>query len=466
MSNFKSSTARILRRLGAVAMVSALFAGGTVLTAPAAQAAPLSQHVFTFSQPKGEDWVVPYGVTEVLVGLRGGDGGYINTSSPGGRGQTYLLQLDVTPGDTLTLYAGKSGEGFGRAAGLGFIDGGKGGDKSRSGTVGNGGGGASALKLNGELLAVAGGGGGAGGDGGDRDFRLDVYDFDRGGTGGDAVSGEQPGWGQGKHAGNPGKNGVDDPAFARYGKAGEDGKSAGFLTSGGGGGAGGGGWPASGTAGGAGKKRLGFGAGSGGGAGMSWVADVPQLTVLEQGTRPYYDWTGRGPMAGEGAVKVTIPLQADTELYGPTEVAPGEAFDLRAVGRDLGLGQTPVDGTYTLERDGTVIASGDTDGDITIPIEGLSEGEHTFAFNFTAKHRMGVYWEERAQARSELTVVVTPAPSGVSERGHDHLPYDKQNDDDGVADAKGADSKGADKRKADADEADAEAPLEDSIERP
>lgn len=444
-----------------------------MLTAPAAQAQPLSNHVYTFTDPNGEDWVVPYGVTEVLVGLRGGNGGSPRFWPPGGKGQTYLLHLDVTPGDTLTLYAGGSAGPYSRAAAQGFVGGGNGGDKSKSGMVGNGGGAASAVKLNGELLAVAGGGGGSGGRSGDRDFRVYYKDVGHGGEGGDADTGKQPGSGIGKNAGNPGENGVDDPGFARYGKAGEDGKSAGFMTSGGGGGGGGGGWPSSGTGGGAGKKLLGFGAGSGGGAGMSWIADTPLLTVLEQGTNPDYGWTGAGPMPIIG-VKVTIPLQAGTELYGPTEVAPGEAFDLRAVGQELGLGQTPVDGTYTLKQNGTVIASGNTDGDITIPIEGLSEGEHTFAFDFTIKHDMGKYWDDRAKARSELSVVVTPAPSEVSERGHDHLPYDKQNDDDGVADAKGAEADDADQRKADdadqrkadADEADAEAPLEDSIERP
>ena len=485
MSKFRLPS-RIARRAGAAAVACALIATGMTLTAPAAaRAAPLLEHEFTFSDPKGSDWVVPEGVTDVLVALRGGDGGCVNCSQPGGRGQSYLLQLAVTPGDTLTLYAGQSGDVF-RTAGQGFVDGGKGGDKSRSGSVGNGGGGASALKLNGELLAVAGGGGGGGGHGGDRDFRPFKIDVDFGGAGGDAATGEQPGWGWGKHAGNPGKNAEDNPSFARYGKEGENGKSAGFMTSGGGGGAGGGGYPASGTAGGAGKKRLGFGAGSGGGAGMSWIApDAPQLTVLEEAC-PNLDFTCWGLQRADSTVKVTIPLQVDAVLYGPAEVAAGSPFEVRGIAQDSILGGSPVDGTYTLQLDGEPIATGTTDGDITLPVEGIAEGTHTLTYTFTAKHRMGAYWNDSAVTRAELTLAATPTPPAESIDDYVDLPPDTWNGGTPDKDTKGKDTKakGTEGKDADAQDEDAEdesdeplspaeerlreanKPLTDTIERP
>ncbi|MER2134856.1 MAG: glycine-rich protein [Arthrobacter sp.] len=492
MSKFRLPS-RIARRAGAAAVACALIATGMTLTAPAAaQAAPLLEHEFTFSDPKGSDWVVPEGVTEVLVALRGGDGGCANCSQPGGRGQSYLLQLAVTPGDTLTLYAGQSGEVFRRTAGQGFVDGGKGGDKSRSGSVGNGGGGASALKLNGELLAVAGGGGGDGGHGGDRDFRPFNIDVDFGGAGGDAATGEQPGWGWGKHAGNPGKNAEDNPSFARYGKEGENGKSAGFMTSGGGGGAGGGGYPASGTAGGAGKKRLGFGAGSGGGSGMSWInSDAATLKVLETGTRPEQGFIYNGPLALDGTVKVTVPLQVDTVLDGPEAVTADQPFEVRGIARDAILGGSPVDGTYTLELDGEPIATGMTDGDITLPVGGLAEGTHALTYTFTAKHRMGVYWNDSAVTRAELTLTATPTPPAESADDYVDLPPDTQNggtpDKDTKRkgapdkDTKGKDTKGkgADAQDEDAQDGsdeplspaekrlrEANKPLTDTIEKP
>ncbi len=409
-------------------MVLALVGGGAVLTgAAAAQAAPLPDHTFTFVEPKGSDWVVPGGVTEVIVGLRGGTGGCHYCSQPGGLGKSYLLKLEVSPGDTLTVYVGQSAADYSRGAGKGFIDGGKGGDKSRSAGVGNGGGGAAALKLNGELLAVAGGGGGGGGNGGDREIRPFSYSADFGGAGGDANTGTQPAWGEGKHAGNPGKNGENAPSFSRYNKSGENGASAGFMTSGGGGGAGGGGWPASGTAGGAGKKKLGFGAGSGGGAGMSWInPDASQLTVIDDGSYPVLEFGYTGPLAVENTAKITIPLELDTALYGPQEVAVGQDFELRAVSRDAVLQGLPIDGSFRLEVDGAQIAIGKTDGDITIPVAGLDEGTHTFSYVFTAKHSMGQYWNDNAVQRVELTVIVSATRSEGAGQDYLDLPPDSQ----------------------------------------
>lgn len=131
-------------------------------------------------------WVVPSGVSSVSVILSGAGGGSggdavasngdIREGSSGFAGHRIQGELNVKPGQTITLRVGTGGKnGWKQAAngdtnaegGVGIYNGGTGGAiiDSTTGGTGGGGGAASAILLDGVLIAVAGGGGGGGGAG-------------------------------------------------------------------------------------------------------------------------------------------------------------------------------------------------------------------------------------------------------------------------------------------------------------
>ncbi len=120
--------------------------------------------------------VIPSGVSSVTLQTWGAQGGGSslsgNTSSgTGGKGGYAYGTLTVTPGSTLNIYTGGAGlsSTLGLAAG-GWNGGGQGYGSSNS-EPGNGGGGASDIRLNGNALSnriiIGGGGGGGGEDAGD-----------------------------------------------------------------------------------------------------------------------------------------------------------------------------------------------------------------------------------------------------------------------------------------------------------
>ncbi|BBK44117.1 hypothetical protein STVA_41370 [Allostella vacuolata] len=146
------------------------------------------------------DWVVPAGVTEILVKCwgagGGGSDGYLVPVYGGGAGYVEAL-LSVTPGETLRGTVGGGGQGgylFGSGLRLGgeseISPGGNGG--TQSGLVfGSGGGGASGLRRGSTRLIVAPGGGGAGAD------PLNAG-TGRGGVGGGTTGGNGTGSADGK----------------------------------------------------------------------------------------------------------------------------------------------------------------------------------------------------------------------------------------------------------------------------
>lgn len=122
--------------------------------------------ITNFTTP-GSDvpFLVPAGVTQLLIYGSGGDGGRSNTvGSPSGRGATLTAKLAVTPGETLTIRVGGVGGTASSSATLGtgaagYPDGGVGGIGPSGNRGGGGGGSTKILRGATVLLTVAGGGG-------------------------------------------------------------------------------------------------------------------------------------------------------------------------------------------------------------------------------------------------------------------------------------------------------------------
>lgn len=206
-----------------------------------------SRETFKFtSATGGTNFVVPAGVTSILVsavGASGADGTLYGVTSKGGEGGSASATIAVTPGETLTIIVGSTdGTGGGGAKGTG-------------GNAGNGGG-RSAVERAGTPLIVAGGGGGAGSS----------HLCGNGGNGGGASGGK--GGNSGGNIGGSGGSGGTGGAggatvFSTAGSAGTatDGGKGGNGTNGGGGGGGGYG----GGGGGGGGGGIGGACGGGGG---------------------------------------------------------------------------------------------------------------------------------------------------------------------------------------------------------
>ncbi|MDZ7744295.1 MAG: hypothetical protein U5K77_00835 [Candidatus Saccharibacteria bacterium] len=203
----------------------------------------------TFEHEKyGQPFVVPAGITELFVDVRGAAG----ATSNGGTGAIITSTIEVTPGETIYMYVGEQG------GSSDVKDGGWNGGGSSAGgalSAGGGGGGASDIRRGGtdltDRVVVAGGGGGRGsygtklgGDGGD----INGYD-------GQTAGGEPGGSGGTQSAGGAG--GGDGGS----GSLGQGGDAVNHYYSGGGGG---GGYYGGGAGGGTGTCCGGGGAGGGG----------------------------------------------------------------------------------------------------------------------------------------------------------------------------------------------------------
>lgn len=409
-----------------------------------AHAAPMPQQIFEFTSPSGTDWVVPAGVTEVVLGLRGGRGGFVERTN-GGRGADFGVTIPVKTGDRLTVFAGQPARGKGdeRIGGAGFVSGGDGGKGSLLGASGGGGGGASAVKLNGELIAVAGGGGGGGGYTGKPKVSLSLWDLAaiiaaaggyhgessgsgtfghvRGGEGASNAGSSYDGKtitmfpataGAGKHPGGIGQNATNDPSFSRYKKPGANGGSASTSTSGGGGGGGGGGWPASGTGGGGGRTFLGYTAGSGGGAGLSWVTDaVPGVRIDRDARRPEDMHDYFGPLAETGTVRIMIPMRSTTTVSAPAHLETGAQIPVRVRTADTRTPNTPLDGWVDLYQGSTRVAYGTTSGDRIFRLPGLPAGTHEFRAEFRPHADQRDFRERSTFSSGAVTVTVSePSP--------------------------------------------------------
>lgn len=275
---------------------------------------------------EAQTWVVPDGVTSILVeaaGAQGGEGWHEDleggTRVPGGLGGRSAATLSVTPGESLQVNVGCAGQdGWfatddpdafreledialltdqGGAGGFGGSPGGDGGIGGDRGS-GGGGGGASDVRQGGTGLAdrvlVAAGGGGTGGIGGYGEASA----WSAGGNGGGATGadglpgffGEDPTPGGEGGTATAGGAGGDNAGVAGTAAAGGDGGEGNNYGAGGGGGGG--------LFGGGGGGGGSVGGGGGGGSSFAETADA----VLSAGVQ-----------AGDGYVRIT---------YTPAASAP------------------------------------------------------------------------------------------------------------------------------------------------
>jgi hypothetical protein len=219
--------------------------------------AQAQQVVFNFTGAV-QTWIVPAGVTSITVDARGGQGGGNASDSTvvGGYGGRVQTTIDVTPGETLTIYVGGRGGNLippNTGGPGGFNGGGTGGTDNVDGNGPSAGGaGASDVRQGGNDLThrvvVAGGGGGAEG-----------YEDGNGGNGGGLIGAaggssgfSSPGGGGTQSIGGTGGDSGGASGELGQGGVGGDGNRAGGGGGGGyyGGGGGGGGFLGSGGGGG------------------------------------------------------------------------------------------------------------------------------------------------------------------------------------------------------------------------
>jgi len=318
------------RSTAPVLAVAGLF--GAVLLAPSASAEPFEE-VFELTG-EAESFVVPAGVCEVTLDVRGAAGGTGEPFAPpgpaGGLGAAVVVTLAVEAGDELTITVG--GQGGDADAGTpgtgGFNGGGAGGASNDEGTnpeSGGGGGGASSVEVGGELVVIAGGGGGGGGGGGTESGGAGT-----GGSGGqqgedgasinDSSEADGAGGGQAGGAGGQGGAAPGDPlADGEDGSAGQGGAGganpAPDATNQGGGGGGGG---VVGGGGGGATSNEGDASYNGGGGGGGGSSTAPAGATYETGAQ-----------AGDGQVTVSYD---DESCEGPP--APQEPPAAQPVATD------------------------------------------------------------------------------------------------------------------------------------
>lgn len=138
-----------------------------------------------------QSYTVPIGINNVLVDARGGAGGLNSSLSAAvdrqGYGSCVVCTLAVTTGQVLNIFVGGQGQnGFTNAISAGGFNGGGRGFYSNTSHGGGGGGGASDIRFGGTAasnrIIVAAGGGGAG-------YYCNTLQRDRGGDGGDNLTG-------------------------------------------------------------------------------------------------------------------------------------------------------------------------------------------------------------------------------------------------------------------------------------
>ncbi|MFB9822363.1 Ig-like domain-containing protein [Arthrobacter ramosus] len=360
-----------------------------------------------FANVNGDTWIVPAGVRSIDIrawGSAGGGGGPINipgtafvvsNDGPGGAGADIRATLQVTPGETLKIYASTPGGGTGSrhnpgGGGLGFIRGGSGGTGSLAGSAGGGGGGASAV-VNGQgtpLVVAAGGGGGAG--------HGAAFVYCNGGAGGAANQNGQSadGWCAG------GAPGAHSGAIGPSGTAGTGGGGAGNSSSGGGGGGGGGGWlSGSGALG----SRVGGAGGGGGGGGSSYVVPTASNVI-------------RGYNAGSGRVSIwyTPDYATTTGVVATTNPSifgtPG-GYVATVVNSDLG-GVVPSGEVAVTDNNGTELATVPVDaaGTATIRAIDLPPGSHDLTFNYRPRNTDSYKFQS---STASLTQLVQPLATRI-----------------------------------------------------
>ncbi|MDX6200872.1 MAG: hypothetical protein QOJ83_372, partial [Frankiales bacterium] len=340
----KPSVALISRVVGA-SVTAATIGAGVVAAAPHAAAdiivPPPHGGVTIDYTGQNQTYVVPADVWQLNVAVTGAGGGdgidYRCGYGYGGAGSRVTASVPVTPGDTLTVFAGEGGHlsgAGGKASADGSVQGGNGGSPDDQALIkfpgsftshnGGGGGGSSSLTLNhngrSDVVLVAGGGGGGGGTGGS-DFGTV---FLCGGDGGAAGQPPQKGYNGSADRSDTvqrvgGGGGLGGASPTKSGTAGAD---ADFNTDAGGSGGGGAGW--NGGAGGTSSAWLrDQDGGGGGGGGASMVA--ASLTHVS------YDTVGGSGSAGSVAISFQPPTQTQVTSNGSKDVGSSQMVTSTAV---------------------------------------------------------------------------------------------------------------------------------------
>jgi hypothetical protein len=204
-------------------------------------------HTFDFTGAT-QTYTVPAGVTELRVDLTGGAGGMNRAVDHEGynNGAEITGTLAVTPGDVLTVGVGGSADdhprgGWGMSYNGSSFSGGDAADLQGSPFQAFGGGGASVIELNGQIVAVAGGSGGVGQADSDAAWstsgQAGINGSLTGGNGGPGNTGGKGGSLDDTQGGSPTSSSLNDPN-AGAGGGGWKGGAAGMDGSYGGGGAG------------------------------------------------------------------------------------------------------------------------------------------------------------------------------------------------------------------------------------
>jgi hypothetical protein len=333
----------LISRVAAASATAATIGAGVLVAAPHAAADVTPAPVTASFGYTGQNqlFTVPANVWRlnvVVTGAGGGDGiDYRCGYGYGGAGSRVTASVPVTPGSSITLFAGEGGHlngAGGKASPDGSVHGGSGGapDDQRLLALpfgfpshnGGGGGGSTTLTWNhdgkSDPLLVAGGGGGGGGTGG-ADFGTVFL------CGGDGGAGGNPA--------QKGYNGTADRSdgVQRVGgggglggasavPTGEAGMDADVDTDGGGGGGGGAGWMGGGGGHGPGWFKDQDGGGGGGGGG-SWT--VPTATNVS------YDTVGGSGSAGSVQISYLPPTSTQVTTNGSTEAGSSQVVTSSAV---------------------------------------------------------------------------------------------------------------------------------------
>ena len=302
--NFTTSRYRVVVAVLACALV------GT-MTFPSMAAAGTQTFMYTGA---AQSWVVPAGVTSLMVDVYGGQGGYdLNYPArvPGLGGRTQAT-IPVTPGETLRIHVG----GAGTATAGGWNGGGN------PNLSGGGGGGASDIRRAGTTLparvVVAGGGGGTsaslGGSGGGLIGEAgEAGGSTRGGGGG---GGTQMAGGAGGAPASTCPCGEGSPGTLGYGGAGTTTGGSSVGAAGGGGGYYGGG---------GGGSSAQFGGGGGGGS--SYASSFASGMAHTQGYKWGHGfvsvaWGGDTPPEAPRPASITLSPKTQTrELSGSAQIS-------------------------------------------------------------------------------------------------------------------------------------------------
>lgn len=346
------------KRFVAVTVSVAMLALGLVLIESSSPAFAATTS-FNFSGGS-QTYTVPAGVTAVRVEAWGARGG-----GSGGYGAYAAGTLTVSPGQTLQVNVGGSGDSGG------WNGGGAGGGPGHGdffgpccfGRSGFNGGGATDIQLNGSRVVVGGGGGGRGGDAN--------QGAAKGGAGGDASAGSGS-------AGSPGSaNGGGGVGVSQGGSQGASGGSgSGDSASGGGGGGGG----YNGGGGGGGGVPI-WGSGGGGGAGSSYTGGVNNAS------------TTNAVKDGNGFAAITaVEINTGSLSQGAVGVSYNQTLSASS-------GSAP----YTWDLAGSVLPAGlslSSGGTIS----GTPAGASTGTYSFRVTDSQGL----RTTATLSLTIGATP----------------------------------------------------------